>query len=446
MINDIRSADKAVVIGASIAGCLTASVLSKHFREVLLLDLDRFPASPEPRQTVPQEHHVHLLLRRGLQTIETFFPGFKTRLLEAGAEEIDLSHGVKCYAGTGWRQRWPTGITAHYCSRTLMEHVIRQEASRLPNVTVHEGARVRQLICQDNKVGGVVISLSGVEQTLKADLVIDASGRNSKASSWLKQMGFGDVEREEVANQLGYVSRVYKRDPTLRKNWKVLLVTPDLPDTRTMGVISPVEGGRYIVTAGGWFGASPKPNEADFMRFLADLPVPDIHDEVKKLEPQGDFHQFKMPSSLRRRFDRLPVLPKRFLVIGDALCSINPIYSQGMSVSALQVESLDIHIGGYLNGIISGHQIYSELMKATSVSWDQAKASDESLQPVTAKPGALQRLTSGYMKLVHAASFHQRDVAITTLKVMNLLEPKESMFRLPVIRASLFSAVARLLR
>ncbi|WP_210526614.1 NAD(P)/FAD-dependent oxidoreductase [Pantoea ananatis] len=446
MTNHNSCTDTAIVIGASIAGCLTASVLSKHFRQVVLLDLDRFPAKPDTRQTVPQEHHVHLLLRRGLQTIETFFPGFKARLREAGAEEIDLSHGVKCYAGTGWRQRWPTGITAHYCSRTLLEYVIRQEASDLHNVTIQEGIRVRQLICQDEEVRGVVVSASGVEHTFDADLVIDASGRNSKASAWLRQMGYGEVEREEVANQLGYVSRVYKRDPKGNTNWKVLLVTPDLPETQTMGVISPVEGERYIVTAGGWFGACPKPNETDFMRFLADLPVPDIHDEVKKLEPQGDFHQFKMPSSLRRRFDRLPVLPARFLAVGDALCSINPIYSQGMSVSALQVEALASHISVYLNGEVSGQQMFGELMKATSVSWDQAKASDESLQPVTAKPGVLQRLTSGYMKLVHAASFHQRDVAITTLKVMNLLEPKESMFRLPVIRASLFSAVARLLR
>ncbi|WP_246873395.1 FAD-binding protein, partial [Pantoea ananatis] len=92
-----------------------------------------------------------------------------------------MSHGVKCYAGTGWRQRWPTGITAHYCSRTLLEYVIRQEASDLHNVTIQEGIRVRQLICQDEEVRGVVVSASGVEHTFDADLVIDASGRNSKA-------------------------------------------------------------------------------------------------------------------------------------------------------------------------------------------------------------------------------------------------------------------------
>ncbi|QDX31013.1 FAD-dependent oxidoreductase [Dickeya poaceiphila] len=440
------SANKAVVIGASIAGCLTASVLSRHFQQVILLDFDRFHENPEPRQTVPQEHHVHLLLQRGLQIMESLYPGLKSQLLEAGAQEIDLSHGVKSYAGVGWKQRWPTGITAHYCSRTLLEHVIRRRAIQLANVSVLDGTRVKQLIHEDGKVKGVIVSESGNDQQILADLVVDASGRGSKASSWLKQAGYGEVEREEVANQLGYVSRVYKRDNTRQTGWKVLLVTPNLPKTRTMAVISPVEGDRYIVTAGGWFGDSPKPNEADFMRFLAELPVTDIHDEVQKLEPLGDFHQFKMPSSLRRRYDLLPTWPEGFLVIGDALCSINPIYSQGMSVSALQIEALAQQIPGYLNGTLSARLVFKKLVAATAVSWELAKKSDESLQPTEAITTFKHRLTSHYLNLVQAASFHRRDVAITMLKIMNLLEKQESVFRLPIVLASLSSAIARTIR
>lgn len=82
--------DRAIVIGASIAGCLMARALSKHYKEVYLLDFDALSGGLETRRTVPQEHHVHLLLNRGVQIIESFYPNFKSDLIELGAEEIDL--------------------------------------------------------------------------------------------------------------------------------------------------------------------------------------------------------------------------------------------------------------------------------------------------------------------------------------------------------------------
>lgn len=441
-----RGTDKAIVIGASIAGCLAARSLARHFKEVVLLDLDTFSDEPCTRRTVPQEHHVHLLLNRGVQIIENFYPGFKNELLHSGAEEIDLSHGVKCYAGIGWKQRWPTGITAHYCSRTLLEHVLRQSAKRVPNIAIKDGCRVKQLIYDDGTVRGLVASVGQVEEALEADLVVDASGRNSKASAWLKQLGYGEVQREEVENQLGYVSRVYKKDPKRQTGWKVLLVTPNLPTTRSMGVISPIEGDKYIVTAGGWFGASPKPNEHDFMRFLAELPVPDIHDEVSKLEPLSEFHQFKMPCSLRRRYDLMPSWPDGFLVVGDALCSINPIYSQGMSVSALQADALDRALPEYLRRTIPARQVLNAQVMATEISWQQAKKSDESLSQQATKADLKNTLKERYIRLVHAASFHNRDVAIATLKIANLLEVQRTLYRFPIVSASLSSVIARAIR
>lgn len=435
---------RAIVIGASIAGCLMARSLARHFREVLLLDIDHFSPQPAPRKTVPQEHHVHLLLNRGLQAIESFYPSFRSRLRAAGAEEIDLSHGVKCYAGVGWKQRWPTGITAHYCSRTLLEHELRRLASELENVTIQPGVRVRQLIHEQGQVCGVITDEAEAER--RAELVIDASGRGSRASAWLKQLGYGEVVREEVENQLGYVSRVYQRNPAERRSWKVLLVTPDLPRKRSMGVISPVEGDRFIVTAGGWFGDCPKPNEEDFMRFLAGLAVPDLHQAVSQLVPVGGFHQFKMPCSLRRRYDQMPAFPAGLLIAGDALCSINPIYSQGMSVSALQAEALDARLSGYLQKMITAQQVMGAMITATAVSWDQAKKSDLSLSRETPPVSWREGLKNRYSALVSAAAFHNRQVATATLRVTNLLDEPHALYRLPVIRASLYSALERVIR
>ncbi|NDJ56511.1 FAD-binding monooxygenase [Enterobacteriaceae bacterium 4M9] len=437
---------RAIVIGASVAGCLTARVLARHFDEVLLLDQDTFSTDPAPRKTVPQEHHVHLLLNRGSAIIEALYPGFKNALLNAGAQEIDLCHGVKCYAGKAWKQRWPTGITAHYCSRTLLEFVLRQQTMGVENVKIIDGVRVKGLLHDAGRVSGVQVTVDGDARELEATLVVDACGRSSRTSAWLKQFGYGDVLREEVANQLGYVSRIYRRNPARNPGWQVLLVTPDLPQRRNMGVISPIEGDRFMVTAGGWFGASPLPNEDDFMRFLAELPVPDIYNEVSQLEPVGGFHPFKMPCSLRRRYDLMPNWPQGLLVVGDALCSINPIYSQGMSVSALQVEALARVLPAFLRGDIWAQQVLSAQIDATDISWQQAKANDESLRPQASRVGLKARLHARWLGVVNAAAFHNRDVAMATLNIANLVADKRTLYSLPVARASLLSAIARVLR
>lgn len=446
MTRQTTGPSRAIVIGASIAGCLAARALARHVDEVLVLEQDAFSSRPEPRKTVAQEHHVHLLLNRGSAIIETLYPGFKQALLEAGAQEIDLSHGVKCYAGSAWKQRWPTGVSAHYCSRTLLEFVLRQQATGVENVNIIDGVRVKALLHESARVAGVQVTIDGEARELTAALVVDASGRGSRTPAWLKQLGYGEALREEVANQLGYVSRVYRRNPARNSGWQVLLVTPDLPARRNMGVISPIEGDRYMVTAGGWFGASPRPDEADFMRFLAELPVPDIYDEVSQLEPLGSFHQFKMPCSLRRRYDLMPDWPQGLLVVGDALCSINPIYSQGMSVSALQVEALTRVLPAFLRGDIRAQQVLGAQIEATDVSWQQAKVNDESLCPEQAPAGLKARLRARWLGLVNAAAYHNREVAIATLNVANLVADRRTLYSLPVARAALSGAIARALR
>lgn len=70
---------KAVVIGGSLSGCLVAQVLSEHFSEVVILEKDQFDATTAPRKGVPQEHHLHLVLKQGMDIIESIFPAFHMR-------------------------------------------------------------------------------------------------------------------------------------------------------------------------------------------------------------------------------------------------------------------------------------------------------------------------------------------------------------------------------
>ena len=53
---------RAIVIGGSMAGLAMVRVLSDHYREVILVERDRFGDVDEHRRGVPQSRHAHGLL------------------------------------------------------------------------------------------------------------------------------------------------------------------------------------------------------------------------------------------------------------------------------------------------------------------------------------------------------------------------------------------------
>src|ERR1700736_6542653 len=180
----------AIVIGGSMAGLFAARVLADQFEHVTVVERDQLPEGPEHRPGVPQARHVHVLLRRGLVVMEELFPGLERELIAAGG--ISFTN-ADCLAlpAAGWLGRFD-GPRLLSGSRELLEWTVRGRVRALDNVDILCRQEVIGVFAKavDGPVGGVDVRERGVSGTpsrrLTADLVVDASGRASKAPEWLE--------------------------------------------------------------------------------------------------------------------------------------------------------------------------------------------------------------------------------------------------------------------
>ncbi|WP_330231652.1 FAD-dependent monooxygenase [Nocardia sp. NBC_00508] len=409
----------AVVLGAGIAGLLAARVLAEHFSRVTVVERDGFDIDGM-RKGVPQARHLHGLLDRGRTIIEELFPGFTAEMAARGATIAEALVDTRWYVGGLRAAPASTGLTSVIATRPLLESMLRERTSALPEVRLMSGV-ARGLIGDARRVRAVAVSGESGDETHATDLVVDASGRGSRASVWLTALGAQPPDEQRIEVDLGYASQFYRRTEGQLDGQSSVIISTGA-NGRGGGAIR-VEGERWHVTLAGILGDHPPTDPDGFARFAASLAAPDIHDIVRSAESLGDAvpHRFRAP--VRRRYPRRAAVPDGFLMLGDALCSFNPLYAQGMAVAAQQAIALRecLRDGGPRPDLPA--RFYRAADKVLDVAWQLSAGADLAHPGVTGPRTARTRFTNAYVARVHRAAHVDPRVARTFLRVANLVEP-----------------------
>ena len=379
--------DHAIVIGGSIAGLLSARVLADYFSAVTIVERDRFPHQPQARRGVPQSVQPHVLFARGYQILQELFPHIETELAAQGALKIDWVREFHHFGEAGWNAnaQSPSDVVSFTCSRPLLEWTIRRQLKRFANVRFVEEQRVTQLLYNADKKSIVGVSLrkcDHADSTLDASLVVDASGRRSKTSHWLKELGFSPPPQTVVNPFLGYATRRYKEPKGFEAPWQVMLISQSPPNNTRLGYLARIEGGEWIATLGGYGGDFPPLDHSGFLEFARSLSSPKFFEAIENAEPTSPIIAHRATANRLYHYEKIG-LPHGLIALGDAVCALCPVYGQGMTVSALGATVLRDWLKRSSKQELDVNRFQKKLAKSNALSWSLATAQDSRF-PTTA--------------------------------------------------------------
>lgn len=317
----------AVVVGAGLAGLFAARVLADHVAGVTVIERSTPPHGDEPRRGVPHGRHGHVVSETALSLLERWFPGIGSDLARAGAVRVE---STEVWAGDS-RVSWPFGAPPRSMSRPLLERVVSERLGAIPGVRISHASPVDGLTFGTGRVTGVIVGAA----TLRADLVVDASGRGSRLNDELSSIGHPAQPISTVDVSATYATQVFS------VAGRTVTVAVPGPHRPRGALLVPIEGGRSMLTLIGRHGEGVPLDDAGFAAFARSVGLPDLDRVVDGVAPTTPVMTYRFWTCRRLHPERVGPHPLGYLALGDALASIDPIHGDGVTLAALEARELD---------------------------------------------------------------------------------------------------------
>ena len=315
----------------------------------------------------------------------------------------------------------------------MLESLVRRRVRETANVTLLEGYDLVDLTStptRDRVTGAHVRSRDAESgQVLAADLVVDATGRGSRTPVFLETLGYGRPREDLVGVRVVYSSQLLRIPPGMLE--ELLVLVSAVPGRPTGMALSAYENNTWMFTVFGMVGREPPSEPADMLAFVEGLAPPHVLAAIGAAEPLTEVCRFRYPESRWRRYDKMSTFPAGLLVFGDAVCTFNPIYGQGMTVAALQAQALHQCLRSGVSGL--ARRFFRAAAKPVGVAWKFAVGGDLNLPEVEGPRPLSTRFTNRYVDRVQTAAESDIVVAEQFTKVVALLDPPTQLLHPKII-------------
>ncbi|MFI7386513.1 FAD-dependent oxidoreductase [Streptomyces sp. NPDC049813] len=429
-------AGHAVVIGSGTAGLTAARALSRSLDRVTVIERGRLPRGTERRRDVPQARHTHTLMPAAEAGLERLFPGIGRELTAAGAVRVRMAADMLVLGPAGWLPRQDAGTSLLSAGRDLIDAALRDRLRADPKVTfLHEHEVVALRPGRHSTVTGVWARARsrrepgglGPRRLLPAEFVVDASGAASAAPRWLAELGYDAPGETVVESGASYASTLLAPPVGHVATWKSLLFLA-APDTPLQGQLHPVEGGRWSVSLRCGPGARLPTDHEGLVRATAALRHPLLHDVLATATPLGPVYTCTRTQNRWRHYERLRRWPDQFLVLGDALATLDPAHGQGMTLAVESALVLDHLLGSHGTVVGLSYRLRRALAHQVGATWRlstrnvRLTAGDD--PDAGGPPGLRTRLARRSAARIEAAATSDADAATMLLDQLQALAPR----------------------
>ncbi len=407
---------KAIVIGGGIAGLVNAQVLSDFFEEVIVYEKEAPINYGENRRSTPHTRHGHILWKKGEEILNEIFPNFTQEMIDRGSFQFNAADDFDWYHDGQWKLKYPSSINLISQSRSLLESYIQERTLRNSKIRLVCNTKVTEIMCSEGVVVGMKVD-DGIRSSVdSADFYLDTTGSSSAYLTCAQ----GSIFSKSFDVNLTYLSAVFQIPVHLVNNpTGITYIRPRGPLERNGGGILRIEGNRWLVTLYGYDGAALEQSIDGLLQSARQLPDGLIYDLIKDAVLLSEIDRYKIRSVYCRNL-KAADLPARLLVGGDAICRLDPVFGQGVTMICIYADVLRsiVRSASDLHSVQRAY--FAAVNRATFVPWQMAKTEDFRYPGIKNERSVLTWLSMRYSDWLFPLIANDAYVCERFLKVINL--------------------------